>query len=530
MKKSVIIVDDEMPSREMLKSIIDWEKTEYEITKEFINGKEALEYYIHNPVDYIITDIQMPVMDGITLIKDIKGINPHQPIIILSCHEKFSYAKEAMKYGVKDYLIKDMLTKEDILEALLGAKEPLTESQNMESLKDHTQDVFSIQDNQLQEWLYDDTAIRDSQRINQGYYTIMIVNLASKKIYESYSDTYEKDLIDQIRRDLISEQIVKPNYITIDDTFDLVILMPVEQIASQIKFIYDCQKQASMIRTVIQKLCDDEITIGISNGFSGFNRIKEHFEEAKKACQYRVFLGNDKNLFSSTVFNHMKSFNPEKLETYLQRLQTQLFLHNYDMVIQILEKIYKENIKGFMQFHFIKYVNARMLSMIINYIKAHNMTYKDVFGKDFIPLNELEEMCTIEEILEWFRLNITNIRNSREGKINDHYSLRVIQAQSLLKEHYKLGIGLQEIAEQLGVHKVYLSRLFKEETGKTITQYLQDLRIEEVKRLLESTNKSMADIAEELNYNHPQQLSMAFKKEMNMTPKAYRNQYYKKKG
>lgn len=520
MKKSIIIVDDEMPSREMLKTIINWENTEYEIVKEFVNGKETFEYYIDNPVDYIITDIQMPAMDGIQLIKNIKSINPEQSIIILSCHEKFSYAREAMKYGVKNYLIKDMLTAEDILEALTEAKDI-----NFSEIKGELPKV--VEDYQLKKWLSSNTDIILDDNLS-SYFVMMIVHLASQKIYEGYSEVYENELTQSIISILIEKKVINEGCIITNEDSDIVILLAVDQISSQIKYIYDCQKQASLIRSMIHNLCDDEITIGISNGFCGLHNIKAHYEEAKKASQYRVFLGNDKNLFYNTVCNNMKSFNPDRVEASLQRLETQLFLHNYEKVVEILSRVYDENIQGFMQYHFIKYVNARMVSLIINYIKAHSISYEIVFGKAFIPLNELEDMSTVADILCWFNEVINNIKKTKDTKFADNYSLRVIQAQALMKENFKQGIGLQEIAERLGIHKVYLSRIFKEETGKNITQYIQELRIEEVKRLLETTNKSMADIAEELNYPHTQQLSMAFKRETNITPKAYRSQFYKK--
>lgn len=530
MKKSIIIIDDEMPSREMLKTIINWEKTEYQIVKEFENGKDALDYYINNPTDYIITDIQMPIMDGIQLIKEIKSINQNQPIIILSCHEKFSYAREAMKYGVKDYLIKDMLTEEDILDALSVA-----EIQQLQIEKQMLKEVDLIAASRLssfslENWLTSESDFHQEEIKYAGYFVLMVIKLASKKLYESYSKSYEDELNQMIKRTLIENDIVKDGFIMIDNSSDIVMLLPIDQIASQIKYIYDCQKKASLIRNTIRSLCDDEVTIGISNGFHSLLNLKNYYEEAKKACQYRMFLGNDKNLFSNTVFNQMKSFNPDRLEGSLQRLEEQLFSHNYDLVLALLSRIYEENIKGFMQYHFIKYVNARMLSSIINYIKACAISYEAVFEKDFIPLNELEEMSTVDDILKWFKGIVCNIRKTRDIKeAENHFSLRVMQAQVIMKEHFKSGIGLHEIAERLGVHKVYLSRIFKEETGRNITQYLQELRIEEVKRLLETTNKPMADIAEELNYSHPQQLSMAFKKETNMTPKAYRNFIYQKK-
>ena len=523
MKKTIIIVDDEMPSREMLKELIYWDETEYEIIGEFLNGKDALDFYINNQVDYIITDIQMPVMNGIDFIKNIKEVNPNQGIIILSCHEKFSYAREAMKYGVKDYLIKDMLTKEDILEALAEVK-PSRENDDYSEAKDYRELEYTIN-----EILFNNTNY-EYINIHEYYYVIMVLKMTSCKVGETHNDDYKKEIFKKISSCLVEEKIVPKGLVTIDEDDEVVLMLPIDQIASQIKYIYDCQKYATKIRNITKKILEEEIAIGISYGFKDLNKAKHHYEEAKKVCEYRIFLGNDKNLFVSTVSNQMKTFNPKKLDKCLGILESNLYGGNYQGILDILPLVYEEKIQGFMQYHYIKYVNAKILSLIIHYINEEGISYMNVFGKDFIPLNELEDITTVEEIIIWFKMIINNIVQIKEKQSNEYYSLRVLQTQGILKEKFKMGIGLQEVAEELGVHKVYLSRIFKEETGKTITQYIQELRIDEIKKLLETTNKSMSEIAEELNYNYPQQLSMMFKKEINLTPKEYRKQYYQKKG
>ena len=95
----VLIVDDEFPARELLKMAVDWEKAGYEITGEAKNGQEAYRCYQEEKPDLIITDIQMPVMDGIELIRKIKEEDPEQRFVILSCHERFSVCADGNQTG-----------------------------------------------------------------------------------------------------------------------------------------------------------------------------------------------------------------------------------------------------------------------------------------------------------------------------------------------------------------------------------------------------------------------------------------------
>ncbi|MCI8994702.1 MAG: response regulator [Lachnospiraceae bacterium] len=121
----VMIVDDEYPARNMLDLLINWEENGFEMAAKAENGKQALEIYEKLRPELLITDIQMPVMDGISLIREIRKENPKQCVLVLSCHESFDYAQQAIRLGVRDYLIKDMLTTEQLQKCLLRTKEYL---------------------------------------------------------------------------------------------------------------------------------------------------------------------------------------------------------------------------------------------------------------------------------------------------------------------------------------------------------------------------------------------------------------------
>lgn len=130
-----MLVDDERPARELLKMLINWEQAGFYIIAEARNGQQALEIYRKNPPDLIITDVQMPVMDGLELLQEIRKTDQEQKIVILSCHESFSYARRALKLGVLDYLIKDSLTEEGLYDLLAGI-ENIEEGEKEEKVLD----------------------------------------------------------------------------------------------------------------------------------------------------------------------------------------------------------------------------------------------------------------------------------------------------------------------------------------------------------------------------------------------------------
>ena len=102
----VMLVDDEKLIIEGLLNILDWEELDLKVTKTSSNGKDAIEKFTEDPVDIIISDINMPKLNGLELLKRIKSINDKTRFIIISGYDEFSYAKEAIKYGADNYILK----------------------------------------------------------------------------------------------------------------------------------------------------------------------------------------------------------------------------------------------------------------------------------------------------------------------------------------------------------------------------------------------------------------------------------------
>ncbi len=137
---TLLIVDDEIPSRELIKMSLDWAALGFTRLLEARNGRDALALCARERPDLIITDIQMPVMDGLEFIREARRRDPAQRILILSCHERFAYAKEAMRLGVLDYILKDSITESSLLAAVSTALGRLSE-QELRALDAHSERI-----------------------------------------------------------------------------------------------------------------------------------------------------------------------------------------------------------------------------------------------------------------------------------------------------------------------------------------------------------------------------------------------------
>ncbi|NLJ75605.1 MAG: response regulator, partial [Firmicutes bacterium] len=116
----VLIVDDEAIVRIGLKSMIDWEEHGFELIGEANDGRRALELYKEHKPDIVITDLKMPVLDGLGLIQQIKELPFPCRIIVLSSYDDFALVRQAMKLGAADYLLKLEMEPAELLKILAG--------------------------------------------------------------------------------------------------------------------------------------------------------------------------------------------------------------------------------------------------------------------------------------------------------------------------------------------------------------------------------------------------------------------------
>lgn len=113
-----LVADDDFLVRSYLKTLDSWGKAGYEIVNDAEDGEEAYNFLRKEKVDVLVTDLSMPVMDGIELIRRIREENREIYIIVLSCHDDFEYVKEAMRLGADEYVLKNSLDEDSLYETL----------------------------------------------------------------------------------------------------------------------------------------------------------------------------------------------------------------------------------------------------------------------------------------------------------------------------------------------------------------------------------------------------------------------------
>lgn len=535
----VMVVDDEKPARETLNYLIDWEKTSFVIVDSAKNGKEALDKYIKYKPDLIITDIQMPVMDGLEFIREVRMLKRNQKFVILSCHENFYYAKEAIKLGASDYLLKDLLTSNDLYELLEKVKRELEEEK--EKFTNYNKVVFDTSDYNYKEELknialksltFENMTMEEMNNyidkfnlnFRTSYFLVLCIFIDDyKKLTEEMKYTELKIFNYQIKK-IINESI--DGYFGgecfYNENGQFVAIVCLESITSQLKFYADSHTICQRIRKGMTKYMDLKLTIGVSESFHDLKNINKYYNEALNAAKLRIFMGKGKTIFYNTNIAKVKNIDMGALDKKLDELKELIDKSDIEKTKKEVEVLYNNNLSGFMQYNYLKYINSCLFNIIMENCKEHGINYIDLFECNYLPVEKPDEFETVQEICEWFSQILVKMINLQLNKDDKKYSFRIKEAIEYIEKNYNKDISLEEISDEIGLHKGYLCRLFKQETGINITDYIINYRIEKAKKLIATTNDKLYEIAEKVGFSNAQYFSLKFRKITGKTPIEYR--------
>lgn len=528
----VLVVDDELPAREMIGYLVDWEDTDFYICDYARDGEEAFEKYITHKPDLIITDIQMPVMDGIEFIKKVRKIDKHQKFAILSCHEKFQYVKMALKMGVEDYLLKDLLSSEDLYSLLNKVKVDLKEDEkNIEKSsdvkeKDYYEEIvklttlkkiiFSELSNESMEEYIDKLDLN----LISGVYVILFFEI------DEIPKTYSVNEIMDLRRRILSG--IKKG---LADHYDgeiyphgengFIVITQFKKNNSKQKYFDAIYKIINSIRKYTTNSNEVTATIGISKEFYNLKDIKENFEQSRDVVKLKIFLGKNQNLFHNTMFKKTTNTDKEKVDKSLTEIRRLIENGMEKETLRYIDILYERDLKGYLQYNYLMYVNNRLFGYLRDFIYYYELSFEMIFEKNYVSFDEVQNMNSIIDMKTWYINHFEKIFECLDKK-TQRYSKRVYDAIKYMETHYGEDISLEDIADVCGVHKVYISRHFKEETKCTVSKYLLNYRVEKAKELLKNTNLKNIEIAIETGFKNSQLFSMNFKKITEMTPSEYR--------
>lgn len=520
---NIFIADDDEIIRRGLRSIIEKSNLNCTVVGEASDGELALQYMEGcDKVDLLITDIRMPIMDGLELIKRVKERYFLMKVIVLSGYDEFKYIRNAFVDGAVDYLLKP-INKNQLIEVVKKTQEALEQDAKKENYRKESHQLLVA--NTLKQIFY--TPIKNKQEeekilnliglnLDKSYYFVMICridNFYKQKMermeYEGALDTIYSKIEDMVE---------------INDTFQMMQYINNTEI---VFLIYSDEKLKTSIisEEIYAVICsigleDTTYTLGVGNVYYGLLNTKLAYQEAQKAADARFYLGKNHRIEYNEIDKKIIDFN-YSLESNLNKLVQNIVLYDYVGSKKVMEQIFID-LCYIDSSKFRRYMKD-MIELLILQVKdfqeailccAHDYVF---FLNNINTYNELKTYMNhiIKDVIEF-------IKNEREKRSK----IRIELAKKYISENYKENITLNDVAEYVELNASYFSNLFKTEVGTNFSDYLLDVRMQVARKLLRDPTIKVYEIGCIVGYEDAVSFGRAFKKKVGMSPKEYRNTVY----
>jgi two-component system response regulator YesN len=514
----VLLVDDEIEILNGMRYIIDWEEKGFEIAALCTNGIEAISVAKREKPHLIITDIRMPEVSGLGLIKELKEVLPETKFVVLSGYDEFEYAKEAISYGVSGYLLKPV--DEDELENTLIKIKTLIEKEKL--------DNFVMK--RLKE------RVRGAE---QSVYLSLLNKLINSK--SPYLETEEKEIFKEhfegVNYSLVvikatkgetpkMHQILPVSLLKNNNVYELnvgrwVVLVIIDSLSNK-----DLINQLK--NRIIEK--DRNLLCGISPESCNLLEIHVIYSELVHAVEEEMFFSGS-NLLE---LHNRAPITPDlgdrnNLESMLVRTKSLLKEHLFSIDKNKVNSILLE---------FSGYISNNRRKIDIPVIRASYISLlsfiTNLFADNFdVPLEQLNELSrliismndikSMNELLLRSKKGVLDVLNYIINQKTENTDELIKYVKCYIQLNYdKKNITLKNLADMYHINPSYLSYLFSKKAGIPFWSYVTNVRIERAKRLLEETNLNIEDVSNRVGFNNEKSFYAVFKKVTGKSPGEFR--------
>ncbi|MGN1378460.1 MAG: response regulator [Dorea sp.] len=519
-----IIVDDDFLVRAYLKQLGAWEKAGYEIVADLRDGEEALKAAEELGPDLIITDISMPLMDGIELIRRIREQNQSVYIIVLSCHDDFEYVKEAMKLGADEYVLKNSLNEDSLYEMLENTGRHMESRRAKYQETDRSKRLMEMGRHALKYHYFNGlltgsfTEVEREEKKREAGIRASYINSAviSMCVPEWGNLKYRCSQVEleQFGQRFL-QKLLKELKIREEDADSLECVYLGEGVFCCFIDLSDLRRSSVMkqrltsVAATCFRCCKEEtilMEVGVSNICFGEEGIRQAYQQAREMLKLGFYM--DGTILYYEESPESEKVLPEEAKDFLEDARMLADRQEYDAFCRRFACV-KESFER-------RYTDYRL---VIRWIRELDQKLLVERSQE-----EYAGICKIGQLSDLCEDYHQKLFLEKRKILPEGISPAVRKVVDYLHTHYKEQIGLSDAAEAAGLNSAYLSYLFKQEMGTGFSGYLLDLRLECAKKLLAGTNDKVKDVAAGSGFNDYHYFSKAFKKQVGVSPADYRRQ------
>jgi two-component system, response regulator YesN len=512
----VLLVDDEQFVTKALKVLIDWEELGYFVCGEAKDGQAALELIREQKPDLVITDIRMPRMDGLNLVKQcVQVLKLNSKFIILSGHNDFKYAQEAIRYGVKEYLLKPV-DEIELTEKLKTLSVEFTREINRQALEE--QSARLLVNENIEKLLCGQLNRNGSKLLSTAlgivtgdelrYVIIQTVNkfrnqwdeAAIKLETQQFSDFLEKEY---------GMYIFKTSSSNIEAVF--------KYKKSSISCITN---SVSSMKMKLKKEYGLDALIFLGGKVEDIFDLSTSREQARRAIIYKFFKSKEFIIYYEDIENINFDYSFEKV-LLITPLVEAIEKGEGEKVQAIVNEIFDQFYSRLSAIEVIKTCMNNLVIEIMKLLKEMGGEVDDFIKKYSLFMYSIQEL-TFEEVKEAaLKFCLKSVSYIKELKACNSKGI-MYEIERYIRNNYMEDINLKSIAEKFYMNSVYLGQQFKKYYGVHFNDYLNNIRINEAKKLLVRTNKKIYEIAESVGYKNTDYFVGRFQKVVGLSPSEYK--------
>ncbi len=527
----VLIADDEQLISAMIRKMIRWNEKGMEVAGTADNGLEILRMTEELRPDIVITDIRMPGIDGLEMIRRAMEVSPDTEFIIISGYKNFEYAHQALNMGVRHYLLKpiDQTELSDTLDRILEEKAKNRISGEEEKLLHETlESRQSMRRHFLNSILKKTELAPEEDGEEPGEQELSFSN----SLYRAFLVKIDSTESGEIPTSLLEMLLAVVEDAERGWECDYINTLAKNGIVSVVNYPREGEGLSrektealyTRCRKELDKFSGYSVTVGIGTEKDDISRVRETIEEAIGAVKLRILRGIDRVIPYEAPDAEAPGAEALLTEELRRGIVRAIEARDADAVVSDYRLLMET--PG----------HRRTADGIFSLTDAYTKMIRDAWrrsGTDETLVSEF--LLAVETVLDRSTTEARLIQAFEETV--QEYFRRVIEserqkgqapvrlAKQYLSEHFAEGPALEEVARHVGMSPAYFSTVFKKEFGIGFSEYLIQLRIEESKRLMRETALPIGEISERVGYADTKYFSRIFRKSVGLKPSEYRKIY-----
>ncbi|MDF2923767.1 MAG: hypothetical protein K0R57_2681 [Paenibacillaceae bacterium] len=522
----VIIVDDEILVRVGLKTFIPWERLGLELVGEAGNGREALELVESEGCDILLTDIQMPEMDGLALLEAVTAERPRTKIIMLTNHEEFRYVRRALQLGAADYLLKLTMEPLELERKLSDLKEKIVQERSQQRREQELKREIRTYSRAAREKSFRDVLTKSCSPaeireclssfgyLGAGPFHVALIRISHyERVLEENKYNSEQLLAYTVLN--ILQEILKKQ-----SSGELIEL---ENGCFALFSAFQPNRLLLEMSESVKQYLRLDLCLGVSAPCQDERLIRHAYEQAQLALELAFFDGPGR-VFSYEQVSCWEKEEAGRLSIPHEQWKRLVDERNLEEVLKALGG-WVDELRSKRCRH-PERIKESVIQLIHHLSGLLPESEGDIYSipryRDLYPYHAVRSAETLDELHEWIEGWLSLFTDYLREQGRHRYRPEIREVIRIIREKFDTALKVSDLARESGFNEAYLSTLFKKETGESVMDMIIRLRMAKARGLLLEPGMKIYEVAEAIGYTDANYFAKLFKKIEGIHPQEYR--------